>query len=454
MSAQNIEIHPSAQENYNQKVSSLVGSIVKAPREDKECDGFNSDIHVAVSIGDGDIIGEIQEELVDCKGVTVGRFFMCNGDRYGIIEEAYARLSKVAESIQGANAFGEKVSRKYVEDKIFIWLKNRFLGQNEVVEFVTYFLKEVVQAVEKITILVPIANVLVETPFEFCGSTIRSLSKDMVDEMAAISNTITDEASHPNAKRFIEEFRGKYQGYAVAEINLVCESEFASDLAIRIATRTTDLMGIYSGAVLSPEVKCTSRIKGCENIFTYTTINKKTGGGFIVKNGILDSASSHPWHISKSDLVEMRECGFDIISLLAVKKKPTEFELVVLNMASLYSKAAFTSDPMEKLVHVLSSLESTLLRNENEPIQQNLAERVAFFIAKELVERKEIIKNIKHVYGLRSRYLHHGHTSGDLAEMSKFFFHVWVFYVNLVLNSSRFSSKTAFLNAIDDRKLS
>jgi hypothetical protein len=272
--------------------------------------------------------------------------------------------------------------------------------------------------------------------------------------MATILTSMADETNRLNAERFISDFRKNYQGYAVAEINLICEPDFASDLAINITARATDLLGIYSGAILMPDVKCTSKIKGCENIAIYTTIIKKAGGGLITKNGVLDNASARPWRISQSDLAEMKKYGLDIISQITTKKKITDFESTVLNMAFLYSKAAFTSDPMEKLVHMLSALESTLLRNENEPIQQNLAERVAFFIAQELTERKEIIKNTKHVYGLRSKYLHHGHSSSDLNEMSKFFLHVWVFYVNLVANSGRFASKGAFLDAIDDRKLS
>jgi hypothetical protein len=454
MRNQTDEIHPSAEDNYNKKVAALLGVIAKMQQDDNGHARFQSDVHVALSIMENDIIGEIQEGLVDYKGTTVGRYFFHHGDRYGVINEGYEQLSRIAETIQKLNAFSEKVSQKYIEEKIFTWLKNEFICPTKIGDFIPYLLNEVSQAVENTTILVPIANTIVEASFEFCGVTIRSFSKAMVDEMATMFTSMADEISRLNAERFISDFRKKYQGYAVAEIKLVCEPDFASDLAINITARATDLLGIYSGAILMPNVKCTSRIRGCENIATYFTIIKRAGGGLISKNGILDIASAHSWCISQTELTEMKKYGLDIISQITTKKKISDFESTVLNMAFLYSKAAFTSDPMEKLVHMLSALESTLLRNENEPIQQNLAERVAFFITQELIERKEIIKNIKHVYGLRSRYLHHGHSSTDLNEISKFFLRVWMFYVNLVQNSGRFSSKGAFLDAIDDRKLS
>ncbi len=204
--------------------------------------------------------------------------------------------------------------------------------------------------------------------------------------------------------------------------NLTCEPNFANDLALGIASRVTDLLGIYSGAALMPDVKCVSKIKGAENIVQYTTISRAQDEGFNIHKGILDHSTARHWFISKSDLDEYSRCGLGAISALEIQEKRTEFESTVLNMAFLYSKAAFTSDPMEKLVHMLSALESTLLRNESEPIQQNLAERIAIFTAQELSDRKNIIKNIKYVYGLRSRYLHHGHSSSDLEELSTFFF--------------------------------
>ena len=177
-------------------------------------------------------------------------------------------------------------------------------------------------------------------------------------------------------------------------------------------------------------------------------------GSLNVTNGTLDKASAKDWIITESDLQDYGKCGLGVISKIASKDKPTKFESTILNMAFLYSKVAFTSDPLDKLVYILSALESTLLRSDNEPIQQNIAERIAFFISQEKEERKTIIKNLKYVYGLRSRYLHHGHSTSEIDELSKFFFNVWLFYVKLTANWQTYKDKDEFLNAIDDHKLS
>ena len=112
-----------------------------------------------------------------------------------------------------------------------------------------------------------------------------------------------------------------------------------------------------------------------------------------------------------------------------------------------------TSEPLEKLVYTLSALETALLKNENEPIQQNLADRIALFIGDGLEHRKKIVGSVKTVYGIRSKYLHHGNSSSELDELSEFFRYVWVFFVLLLGCTRKYQSKAEFIEAIDDMKL-
>jgi hypothetical protein len=109
---------------------------------------------------------------------------------------------------------------------------------------------------------------------------------------------------------------------------------------------------------------------------------------------------------------------------------------------------------MEKVVYILSALESIFLKNQSEPIQQNLGERMAIFSATELAERKAILRNVRAVYELRSRYLHHGHSSTEIEEIGAFLLNVWVFFVKLVCIRKDFKTKDEFLVCIDDEKLS
>lgn len=447
------EIHHSARANFDAKAEKLVDLIEETPRKVPSGQRYDTDVHIVANITEEDIIGTPKEAATDYRGNTVARYLSLNGKRYGLTDSAHEELVKVAEAVQRLPAFRDKLSRKFVEEVLFSWLEKRFIKKDHEQLFLDTLVEKASDVVKPITINVPIANTIVETPFRFCGYVIKNLSKVMIDKMATTGQSMPNEENRKSLERFTDDFRKKYQGYAVIELELECEPDYATEFSLQTANRITDLLGIYSGAVLMPDVKCVSRPKGSENIAQYTTIIVGEDCPVNVVNGILDKSSSKTWFISKSDLDSYVKCGLGVISSIAEKEKVSDFESAVLNMTFLYSKSAFTSDPLEKLVYMLSALEATLLKNESEPIQQNIAERMALFISNDLQNRKDIIRNLKKVYGFRSRYLHHGHSVSELDELSTFFFNVWLFFVQLVANIRNFKDKDDFINAIDDHKL-
>lgn len=447
------EIHPLAEESFNSKVCSLIKKIEAAPIQGKFSSKFETEVHVGATISDKDIIGDLKEKASDYRGNTVARFFISKGVRYGLENESHKSLVDLAEKIQRLPAFRNKLSHEFIEEIIFKWLKNSFIKNEQNKSFISELIEDAREAVKPVTVYIPIANMVVEQPFSFCGIVICNITKSLVDEIATTGASIHDEEQKNNAKIFFEKFRKDYQGYSAVEVKLDCEPNFANDLAIMIAQRITCFLGIYSDAMLIPDIKCICKIKGTESLAKSTTISIFESNSFSVTHRVLDQASMRSWHISESDIEEYAKYGLGILSDLAVKEKPTEFESLILNTSTLYSKAAFTAEPLEKLVYILSALESTLLKNENEPIQQNLAERLAIFTSQELAERKSIVKAVKSVYGLRSRYLHHGHTSGELEDLSGFLLYVWIFYIKLLGASQKYTKKCEFLEAIDDHKL-
>ena len=71
---------------------------------------------------------------------------------------------------------------------------------------------------------------------------------------------------------------------------------------------------------------------------------------------------------------------------------------------------------------------------------------------KDIDDRKEIIKTIKEIYSIRSQYLHHGQSRSELDIISRFLWHVRLFYLRLLRFTEAFTSKEQFLTAIDDQK--
>jgi len=449
-----INIHPSAVDNFNKKADELLGFIIERPFKRERQEEFSSHLHVAGSFTDKDIIGEIEVSSSDYKGNTISRTFHFEGKNYGLSEENYNKLKDIAEKLQLLPGIRSTLSCTFVEKCLFTWLGNKYKKIEDPQPFLEFLNSEAQKVVEKTTSWIPIANLEIQSSFLISRSQIKPITKDVMDNW---ESNIGGAATGEDKKKIIEKFhkkRKEYQGLAAVVSVIEAEPEYAFDYALEEAQTITSVLGIFSSATLIPDIKCLSRIKGSENMAQATIFFEGANGNLSTTTSkILDTASTKYWRLSSSEINEIRKVGLDNISSLLTTESLNGFRKSVLNAILLYSKSAFTSDPIEKVVHTLSSLESILLKNENEPIQQNLSERIAVFTSKELTERKSIIKLIKSIYGVRSRYLHHGHTTSELKLISDFLLKIWLFYMQLLGNVDRFSTQDEFVCAIDDHKL-
>jgi len=446
-----LEIHPSAAANFDSKAIALVELIKEIPPDLQSQPSFPSELHVAANLTESDIIGEIEVALSDYRGRTVARFFHIDGKRYGLALTSYENVVELAEALQSLPTLRSKLSRSFIENSLFTWLRKKFKREEVEASFSEFLGNQAASAIQPITLWIPVSHLEVEVPFPVSRSELRPISKSVMDEWERKLTPLSNDKE--NLVALFGKLRKDFQGLAAVVTKVNAEPERARELAMEEAERVTAALGIFSDAALIPDIKCVSRIKGSENIRRATTILELEKGLFRTNTGIVDTASATFWRLTQGEIVQIRKAGLDTISRLLAAESLNGFEEAVLSSVLLYSKSVFTSDPVEKVVYMLSSMESILLRNENEPIQQNIAERIAVFTAQELNARKKIIKTIKSAYGIRSRYLHHGHTRSELAVISELMRCVWIFFEQLVANVARFRSKDDFVSAIDDHKL-
>lgn len=86
---------------------------------------------------------------------------------------------------------------------------------------------------------------------------------------------------------------------------------------------------------------------------------------------------------------------------------------VVKDCLYWYGLALDTSLQSAKLLHYVTILESCLkLKGENTEVSQKIADRCALFLETDFSKRKEISKNIKNIYSLRSTVVHTGSIIG------------------------------------------
>jgi hypothetical protein len=448
-----ISLHPSAYAAFNEKALALLQLVQAVPRQQPGASTFPSDVHVAASITDKDLIGEMEESATDYQGNTLARYFYIDGKRFGVEQESYGRLRDLASSICSNRNVRDKLSTSYVEKELFDWVRSAFGRDTPEKPFCESLILAANRDIAKTEAWVPIANLEIEAAFFIGRVELRPVLRSVIDAWS-IKLTALPETHRKNAEQLFLDIRKKFQGCAAAVISVEAEPLRAFEVSIEQAELTTSLLAIFSLGSLLPDIKCLSTISGSESLSKGTVIFNPGGEVFRMSSAILDVASARPWRLAQKEVVELRKSGLDVISWLLIDDDPNDFKQAILNALVLYSKAAFTSEPIEKVIYVLSSLESMLLKNENEPIQQNLAERIAMFTATELTKRKQIISNIKATYSVRSRYLHHGHLRSELETIREFLMNAWVFYALLLGNAQKFSTRLEFVSAIDDAKLS
>jgi hypothetical protein len=92
-----------------------------------------------------------------------------------------------------------------------------------------------------------------------------------------------------------------------------------------------------------------------------------------------------------------------------------------------------------------------ILRLE-EPIQQNLGERIAFALTRDGNERRRIVAMVRSISDQRSGFLHHGQSIDDVEAMRDFMHMAWMAMGTLLTKIDSFRTVGEFTSALDDVK--
>jgi hypothetical protein len=118
----------------------------------------------------------------------------------------------------------------------------------------------------------------------------------------------------------------------------------------------------------------------------------------------------------------------------------------------IYGRACYQVDPSDKLLQMMTAVEMFALRNDNEPIQAVLADRLAFAISNDPRTRQDIAKNFRAAYSVRSRRSHHGKSITETDIIEEFLGNAWGFFLAAIRNVGRYKTREEFLDYLDRTK--
>jgi hypothetical protein len=446
-----LDLHPNAAKNFNEQAARLVSELAPQPKASKSSIP-QPELYVARRITDKDILGDITTTWTDLFGNEIAKFFQVGDKLIGFEGDSYKRLQHVVTGIQRTKSFVNTVSLSLLSSLILNWMKGRYKG-NTLLSMTEYVIPRCEQLVEELEIWLPIAMTYTESEFSIGKVHIKPMTPKLFNKWRKHIKGL-EEPKEIKAQR-LRVFRQQqkvFQGLAAATVTVVAEPKRALEIAVEESEKVISLLRFFSPAARNPRLISYCTLLGKLHIERLNYLECKGEKPTRIGGDTLDK-SIHYWALTDEKIAFMKSCGLDRLSDL-LKQDKTSFQEKLRDSLLLYSRGFLEKDLANKLVYILVALESLLLRDENEPIQNNIGERIAFIVGKTVDQRRSIIRNVKNTYSARSLFIHHGHSISDVDTLEKFMRNVWEFFLQLIRDMDRYATKEDLIDAIEDRKLS
>lgn len=442
-------LHEKAAEALNKSGSALLGLASRTPFKVRGGEPFESRRAPAATLTDGDIIGEPKLSYSDITGRVRTRYFVQDRQEIGLSGDGYEDLRRLAEKIRKTPPFNSGFSGEFVEELIFDWWADCIKGQSD--DTLTDRLCSTAESVfARHHIIVPIAAIEVQAPFQFGHVLIAPMDRSLIANMF---NAAAEK--NPEQSALIKQARDRnlkeLAHLTAVHVSIVGEPNFADSKAKKVAFDIAAMFRLMSPAALSWNVGFPCYPHGCDHIRSTTTLRIDDNKVSSLSQGIIDRGM-FTWKLTTKELTEHMEGGFQNLAIFFEDKEKSGFQKRVWSACVAFSEGVGSFNPNNRLVYAMSALEHLFLRSEHEPIQNGVGERLAFILAKESDRRRAILANFKRAYALRSKQVHHLATVDDEETLSEFFVNAWLGVHRAIQVSRSYKTQTEFLDAIDEVK--
>ena len=393
------------------------------------------------------IIGEIKcfESVQDGEGSENGRFWLSGGNRIGWDGEAYQKIKRIASKLATGKPLGEFISMKFAFEETFEWLR-RSLEKNQGLTLAAHLKARCEESLFQGEIWIPLCRTHANAPFSIGDVAFRAVHKTMMDAWYSRF----DAGQDTRVKDALNRERSALQATLAACTRVCAEPRKAFEIALERTSDATALLRFLSHANWSCKIRSEAVPMGSERRNSVTSLFVVEGAIEQIQKGLTD-APPRPWNVTENVLLLP-----DILARLhdlALNNKGTELRKSLYEAILIYSRNNLTTDLSEKLLFVLVSLESLLLRDGTEAIQGNLAERLAFLAGPTLDERKAIVETTRTVYRLRSNFVHHGKAVEEVEALEQFLDYAWRALATVLTEVDKFASHADLISYLNDRRL-
>lgn len=303
------------------------------------------------------------------------------------------------------------------------------------------------QELKYLEIWIPIAETFIQSDLRIGNVILKTISKEVLDQWMdhwgeGICNkeqTKTD---------FMARYQKKIQGISAATIRLNAEPIRAFEIAVEESEKALSILRIFSPAAVHPRLNTYITLLGKEHIDCYTYFLVNDAKLLSITEGLIDN-SGIASALSNDAISRIKSSGLDLLSEILASGPETKFQEQVLDSIFIYSRCPLAKDVADKLIYILVAIESILLKDDNEPIQQNISKRMAYLIGNTVEQRKNVIENVIKIYKLRSSFIHHGQRIEDMDTLLIFMRYARTFFQIIIENITKFKDKQELIDKIE-----
>ena len=413
----------------------------------------SADLHVVKHLSEADVpLDRVRMSLADHRGENIASYFYVEKQLYGVTGDAHATLRRTAARIAEDKVYRDSVSVNFVYAHALDWLqeclatRNNSLGSRT--RFTEYLAPRVQAAVHEHELWFPIRVLRVDCEFTIGGVAFRRITKGMMDELGDATH-----AARTAEQRFaFNEQRSLYQGTAAACASVRAEPIKARHVALDLIEPAVGMLRLACPVIMSPYQWAPLHHDLFEHPHNATALRVENGRITGSKSGVHPNMLGR-WLITPDELLLQSPRFWQAADAL-LRAEHNDFQTHLLRALLQYSKSVLTPDLSERLLYIISALESIFIVDSSEAIGLNLRERLAILQTGPAEERLAFMRMLSRVYEYRSAFVHRSVPTSDQQLLEEFFLRSCSIFRFLLNNHDKWRTKQDFITALEHHKFS
>ena len=348
------------------------------------------------------------------SGGKMERMISQHGVSYKFTDEYVELLDNLIADLLIKDRLNEKFSEAYIRSEIESIISKLIKDgdSRRLKENINQFASDLERYCQIQTVYMPLFGVeLLGDPIKIGNLTLRRMDDNstnrLIELFISILNTCQgDEASKKQTiKLEIEQINKYVRNKTCALFEVGAETGRALELAEKETRRVIDLLRYAIPSLYSTDKRVVIGLQGeYSNQLRYVPIISAIGDSLNIQRH--NVGPLFPLELSPQNIDHMKKIGLFTLGELLERDNLNEFEKTLLLSIEWFSRSQTQLELKNKLLNLITSLETLLTPGGNEPIQRSISQGVAIILNDDPIRRKKLKDRLIELYKYRSTLIH------------------------------------------------